>query len=338
MEFLENHCHADLFPISLTRAVADIRVGIFTMREKWTLSGVLPGAPVPANLVPSFQFLHLVKTAGLKAAMEDSSLYRTFQYPWDLPSLNAWAIQEDILMLKSLRKSAPIPSSVIVTGDRDAVYIEEGAQIENVFVNTVDGPVYVGAGALVMDGAMLRGPVAVCAGAVVKMGTALYSGTTVGPHCTVGGEIKSSILLGYSNKGHEGYLGDAVIGEWCNIGAGSSCSNMRNLVAPVKVWHMASSSWKQAGIKCGLIMGDFTTCSINSAFNTGTVVGVSANLFQPGGLLPKFIPSFSWGADGTVRYRLDKAFQNMRSWMAMKQLEPSQDILKKLTDIYNQQQ
>jgi UDP-N-acetylglucosamine diphosphorylase/glucosamine-1-phosphate N-acetyltransferase len=167
-----------------------------------------------------------------------------------------------------------------------------------------------------MEGSLLRGPVAVCDNAVIKMGARIYEGTTIGPGCTVGGEIKNSIMFGNSNKAHDGYMGDSVIGEWCNWGAGTSNSNIKNNASGVLVWTPAGAV--NVGLKCGVFMGDYSRTAINTSINTGTVVGVCANIFG-NGLTPKFIPSFSWGSDGLQQYQIDKAFQDINNWKLLKQ-------------------
>lgn len=335
MEFHEAHCREDLFPLTLTRHSADIRVGILTIREKWAHGNPAFDGPVPANLIPSNAFFDRLKAQGWEAALADKELFRTFDYPWDLPALNPWAIEEDFLLITSGRRSSPLNESNKIIGG-NSIFIEEGTDINFAYFNTTQGPIYVGAGATIMEGAMLRGPIAIGAGAVVKMGAAIYGGTTIGPGCIVGGEVKNSIFTAFSNKAHDGYIGDAVIGAWCNLGAGTSCSNIRNAIAEVKIWHMASGQWMKAGMKCGVIMGDHCTCAINSSFNTGTIVGVSANIFQSGGLLPKFIPSFSWGAEGREKYRIDKALENIRQWMLLKHQKPDDTLIRRLHEIYNQ--
>lgn len=335
MEFHEAHCRENLFPLTLTRHSADIRVGILTIREKWKHGNPETRQSVPANLIPSKAFFDRCKIDGLDAAMVETAHYRTFNYPWELPALNAWAITEDYTLVTAGRDSSPLSDTNKVIGENN-IFIEADTDIQYAYLNTTNGPIYIGAGATIMEGAMLRGPISIGAGAVVKMGTAIYGGTTIGPGCTVGGEIKNSIFTAFSNKSHDGYIGDAVIGEWCNLGAGTSCSNIRNAVADVKIWHMASGEWKKAGIKCGVIMGDHCTCAINTSFNTGTVIGVCVNIFQSGGLLPKFIPSFSWGAEGKERYRIDKALENISQWMMFKHQAPDQALVNRLTEIYNQ--
>jgi hypothetical protein len=167
------------------------------------------------------------------------------------------------------------------------------------------------------------------------MGTRIYGATTIGPYCTVGGEIKNSVLFGYSNKGHDGYMGDAVIGEWCNLGAGSSNSNLKNNASDVKVWHYPSKDYIRAGIKCGLLMGDYSRSAINTSFNTGTVVGVCANIFGEG-LTPKYIPSFTWGTKGLSMYEFQKALADIANWKKMKNQELSEAETKQLKHIFEQ--
>ena len=169
-----------------------------------------------------------------------------------------------------------------------------------------------------MEGALIRGPLALCEGSVIKMGAKIYGATTIGPNCIVGGEIKNSVILGYSNKAHDGYLGDSVIGEWCNIGAGTSNSNIKNNARDIKMWSQARNEMITSGIsKCGLIMGDYSRAAINTSFNTGTIVGVCANVFGEG-LTPKFIPDFSWGSNSLSKYELEKAFVDIDNWKKLK--------------------
>ena len=234
--------------------------------------------------------------------------------PWNIFQLNAWAIAQDFALLTDGRKSKKISATNNVANPSN-IFVEEGATVECCFLNASSGPIYIGKDAVVMEGSMLRGPVAVCEGAVVKMGTRLYEGTTVGPKCTVGGEIKNSVLFGYSNKAHDGYMGDSVIGEWCNWGAGTSNSNVKNTASGVVVWTPGGAV--NVGLKCGVMMGDFTRTAINTSLNTGTVIGACANVYGSG-LTPKFIPSFSWGSDGLERYELEKAFVDVNNWKLLK--------------------
>jgi UDP-N-acetylglucosamine diphosphorylase/glucosamine-1-phosphate N-acetyltransferase len=236
------------------------------------------------------------------------------RYPWDILKLNAWAIQQDFDLLKKSNKGQSIPISNKVTNSKN-IFIEKSALVENCFLNATDGPIYIGKNAVVMEGAMLRGPVSIGEGAVVKMGAKIYGATTVGPNCIVGGEIKNSVLFANSNKAHDGYLGDSIIGEWCNLGAGTSNSNIKNNASEIGVY--TPSGQKNVGLKCGVIMGDYSRTAINTSINTGTVIGVCCNVFGSG-LTPKYIPSFSWGSEGIKRYEFDKAVTHINNWKAFK--------------------
>jgi UDP-N-acetylglucosamine diphosphorylase/glucosamine-1-phosphate N-acetyltransferase len=225
---------------------------------------------------------------------------------WDIFAKNGEAIEEDFLRLTKGRKSAKPSSTNTLIGKK--IFIEKGAKLECAILNSTTGPIYIGKNAEVMEGAILKGPVVIGEESVVKAGAKIYGATTIGNHSKVGGEISNSVLFGYSNKGHDGFLGNSVLGEWCNLGADTNNSNLKNNYSEVKLWDYADG--KQVSTKltfCGLIMGDHSKCGINTMFNTGTVVGVSANIFGSG-FPPKFIPSFSWGgADGFTTYELDKA-------------------------------
>ena len=211
--------------------------------------------------------------------------------------------------------------------------MEAGAKVENCTLNAAEGPVYIGKNATIMEGSMIRGPVAICDGAVVKMGAKIYGATTIGPFCTAGGEIKNSVLFGFSNKAHDGYLGDSVLGEWCNLGAGTTNSNVKNNAGEVKYWVDADKKEISAGIKGGMLMGDYSKAAINTSFNTGTVVGVCCNVVTPG-LTPKLIPNFSWGADGITKYKLNKALLDIDNWKKLKGATITEREKQILTDIY----
>ena len=319
----------NLFPFTLTRSAADIRIGILTIREKWShYSGnqitvandaeTIPdnAAIFSANIVPSAEFVSsLVKDGNIN----DNPLWsfvKIIQYPWNIFMWNDWAIREDFKILTKGRHSETIPETVSVTNASE-IFIEPGANLSHCMINASAGPVYIGKNANVQEGALLRGPLAICEGAVVKMGAKLYGATTIGPNSIVGGEIKNSVIFGYSNKAHDGYLGDSVIGEWCNLGAGTSNSNMKNNVSEVRMWNHAQKEMIPTGItKCGLIMGDYSRSAINTSFNTGTMVGICANVFG-GGTLPKFIPSFTWGSN-VARYEFEKAVSDIEKWKKLK--------------------
>jgi UDP-N-acetylglucosamine diphosphorylase/glucosamine-1-phosphate N-acetyltransferase len=333
---LENDSQLHLFPFTLTRSVADLRIGLFTIREKWALAlgrpvEVMTAAQGPKANLPAIP-ANLVPTDPLPdgAGIPDSWLAQQprLERPWQMPRLNREAIEHDIALVRSTRTSVTLPSHVRVINP-EQVFVEAGARIEHCILNASEGPIYIGREALVMDGAMIRGPVAVCEGAVVKMGAMVYGATTIGPYSVVGGEVKNSILMGFCNKAHEGYLGDAVIGEWCNLGAGTSCSNLKNSARPVEVWNAHLQAWESAGPKCGLIMGDFSRSAINTAFNTGTVTGVCCNIFGDGTLTPKYIPSFSWGTHTGQRYELTRVMEDIRTWMGFKnrELDPNMEQL-----------
>lgn len=319
----------NLFPFTLIRSAADIRVGILTIREKWNyysgnrISVTDDPENIPdnatilsANIVPSSAFVHSLFNDGKISDDPLWSSVRIIQYPWHIFMWNDWAIREDFLMITKGRQSEPIPDTVQVTNSRD-VFIEPGARLAHCLINTTAGPVYIGKNAEIMEGSLLRGPIAVCEGAVVKMGAKIYGATTIGPYSVVGGEIKNAVIFGYSNKSHEGYLGDSVIGEWCNLGAGTSNSNMKNNVSEVRMWNQAGKEVISTGItKCGLIMGDYSRAAINTSFNTGTMVGVCVNVF--GGSPPKFVPSFTWGVNPNVKYEFNKAISDIEKWKNLK--------------------
>ena len=239
---------------------------------------------------------------------------KSLRFPWDIFQLNDYAIREDFKLLTEKRKSQKISKSnkLIKAGN---IFIEKGADVENCFLNASAGPIYIGKNSLIMDGSAIRGPFACGEGAVIKMNSKIYGATTIGPYCTAGGEIKNSVFFAYSNKAHDGYIGDSVIGEWCNLGAGTSNSNMKNNASIVKVW--TSKGEINAGQKCGVFMGDYSKTSINTSINTGTVMGVSTNVLGTG-LTPKYIPSFSWGSDGLKRYELEKALTDIDNWKKLK--------------------
>jgi UDP-N-acetylglucosamine diphosphorylase / glucose-1-phosphate thymidylyltransferase / UDP-N-acetylgalactosamine diphosphorylase / glucosamine-1-phosphate N-acetyltransferase / galactosamine-1-phosphate N-acetyltransferase len=303
----------DLFPFTLTRPASDIRVGILTFREK-------------------------AERLRADNNSNDYAIAKTgpeqLRHPWDIFRLNAAAITEDFVLLTRGRNSRPIPSSVQAISP-ETIFIEENAALGFCTLNASTGPIYIGRNTEIMEGSLIRGPFALCEGSTVKMGSKIYGATTIGPQCTVGGEIKNSVLFGYSNKAHEGYLGDSVIGEWCNLGAGTTNSNLKNTGAEVKVWSEARGRFIPAGRKCGLLMGDYSRSSINTSFTTGTVVGVCCNILA-GGLTPKYIPSFSWGDPAATpgRYELGKAVKDIDNWKKFKDQKISDKEIQVLRHIF----
>ncbi len=328
----------NLYPFTLTRSVADVRIGILTIREKWEMilnekvftsseigAKVLSANTItcPANQVPSKQSSSET-LAGNKNAGSIS-----LEYPWHIFQYNDKALREDYELLTANRISQEL-SSNNKTVCAANIFLEEGAVLEHCVINASGGPVYIGKNALVMEGCLIRGPFAMCEGSTLKMGAKVYGATTLGPYCTVGGEIKNSVLLGYSNKAHDGYLGDSVIGEWCNLGAGTSNSNLKNTAGVVKVWSNAENKYLPVGKKCGLLMGDYSRCAINTSFNTGTVAGICCNIFYDG-FPPKYIADFTWGME---EYKLEKALTDIDNWKRLKNNTITENEIKLLTDIY----
>jgi UDP-N-acetylglucosamine diphosphorylase/glucosamine-1-phosphate N-acetyltransferase len=240
--------------------------------------------------------------------------------PWHIFLMNGNELRTDFKLITANRQTIPVSSTNNLINPAN-IFVEEGAKLEYVTINASVGPVYIGKNTIIMEGALIRGPFALCEGSQVKMGARIYGDTTVGPYSKVGGEITNSVIFGSSNKVHDGYMGNSVIGEWCNIGAGSNTSNLKNNYTQVKIWNYAAGRAEETGLQfCGLFMGDYSRCGINTMFNTGTVVGISANLY--GSSFPgSFIPSFSWGgAAGFETYRMAQALETIETGMTLRQL------------------
>ena len=385
--FTEEFCQPEnLFPLTLTRHVQDIRVGLLTIREKWELALGLPSFDkhegdykvldkavtidesigndiiylIHGNVLPTIKLIKQIKKLShgefisvgdtesiayciskkeilnehrikVGKAIELEHEIKEINFPWDIVQLNAWAIDQDVELLKKSKKFEKLPATNRAIHP-SRIFIEKGAHVEHSILNASYGPIYIAKDAEVMEGCMLRGPLAICEGATIKMGTKIYGATTIGPGSVVGGEIKNSVFLGYSNKSHDGYIGDAVIGEWCNLGAGTSCSNIKNTASDIMVW--TPKGLVNAGMKCGVVMGDYSRTAINTSINTGTIVGVSSHVYG-NGLTPKYIPSFSWGSEGVERYEFEKAMSNIAKWKALKKQVVSESekfILKHIFD------
>ncbi len=254
---------------------------------------------------------HKIKVTRAVSVKDD---VKSISFPQHVFELNHYAVRSDFELITRKRKSQTI-SKTNKTINPAQIFIDKGAKVEHSILNASSGPIYIGKDAEVMEGCMIRGPFALCEGACLKMGAKVYGATTIGPYSVAGGEIKNSVIFGYSNKAHDGYLGDSVIGEWCNLGAGTTSSNLKNNAGDVRLWTQAGPV--SAGIKCGLMMGDYSRAAINTSFNTGSVVGVSTNVFGAG-LTPKYIPNFAWGSDGVERYRFEKALSDIQSWKSLK--------------------
>ena len=246
-----------------------------------------------------------------------------------LLSNHAKLIERDFKWVTSQRKSEPIdPSNNVI--NKNQIFIEKGATVLCSNLNASDGFIYIGNESLIMEGSSIRGSFVLGKKGVVKMNTSIYGTTTVGPYCLAGGEIKNSILMGYSNKGHEGYLGDSIIGHWCNLGAGTCNSNVKNTAGEIQMWNEFKGEWENVGQKMGMLVGDYSRFAIQSSINTGSYIGVSANIFG-NGLLPKHIPNFTWGV--IPGYQLDKAIEDIHNWKKMKGFsitEAEKQVLKQL--------
>ena len=360
--------HADLLPMTFTRPVADFRIGITTIREKWAM--MLPqdcrygyrtvgflvkkykaeeiddNLFIAGNVVPNPALVEEVLRLEIGEALfkgDDFIAYRgvspdmhadnymkkeyngeclVLHYLFDIFLNNGAAIKQDFEMITKGRTSCALSASNIVIGDPDLVFVEEGAYVAGAFLNTNCGPIYIGKDAQVMEGSCVRGPMALCEHSNINMGSKIYSDTTIGPWSKVGGELSNVVVFGYSNKAHDGFLGNAVIGEWCNIGAGTNASNLKNDYSKIRVWNYPDHTFMRTDLQfCGLIMGDHSKVGINCMFNTATVVGVGVNIHGSG--FPRtFIPSFSEGSPvgGFTDVQLKKFFDIANRAMARRGL------------------
>lgn len=255
---------------------------------------------------------------------------------WNIFAKNNRALTYDFQLLTQNKTSEPISNSNYIKNEEN-IFIEEGASVENCSLNASNGPIYIGKDALVMEGSLLRGPISIGSEAIIKMGAKIYGATTIGPGCRAGGEINNAVLFQNSNKGHEGYLGNSVLGEWCNMGADSNNSNLKNNYAEVRLWSYESERFENTGLQfCGLLMGDHSKCGINTMFNTGTVVGVSCNIYGTG--FPRnFIPSFSWGGSaGMKTYQTTKAFEVAERVLVRREEELTDDDREILTHVFEE--
>lgn len=365
----DNERRDHLLPLTYTRPVCELRIGILRIREKWEillnakssfitqdyLSQKYPinigedNIVVNGSVVPTPELVRLISQLESNEALlhnealiaarlnehqfnklmheeeiEELEGFEIGETPfsqinnlWDIFSKNGKALQDDFDLVTKGRESQPLSSSNTVIGDPTLIFLEEGAVVEASTLNTKNGPIYIGKNAEIMEGCMVRGGLALCEGAQLKLGAKVYGPTTIGPYSKIGGEVNNVVVTGYSSKGHDGFLGNAVLGEWCNIGADTNSSNLKNNYAEVRVWNYPTESFAKTGLTfCGLIMGDHSKCGINTMFNTGTVVGVSANVYGSG--FPRnYIPSFSWGgAAGFSTYKTTKVFETAKLVMA----------------------
>lgn len=344
-----------LLPFTYTKPVADLRIGILTIREKWEkylglttttiteeyLEEKYPMVELEENILINASFCpteslvsqiqNLSKNEAIFRGDDVIAFYTSDQQEevdfndykqiefnedvlqikntWDIFSLNDKAIAQDFELVTKDRTSQPIPEGVQCI-NKENIFIEVGAKLTFATLNATNGPIYIGKNAEVMEGVVVRGALAMCENSVLKLSAKIYGATTLGPYCKVGGEVNNSVLMGYSNKGHDGFLGNSVLGEWCNLGADTNNSNLKNNYAEVKLWDYETGRFAKTGLQfCGLMMGDHSKCGINTMFNTGTVIGVSSNIFGSG--FPRnFVPSFSWGgASGFTEYKTNKVFE-----------------------------
>lgn len=359
-----------LLPFTYTRAIADIRIGIDTIREKWQryanevqikseaylqqkYGKTNASIYVNAAVIPSQDIINQIdllqpgqslykgnlliayhQSNDSKIEVSENSSLLIIEFPWDIFTYNDAVLRSDFAYVTNGRTSAKLSTSNTLIGDSVALFIEEGASIEGAILNTKTGCIYIGKDAEVMEGSIIRGPFAMCEHAATKLGTKIYGATTLGPHVKVGGEVNNSVIFGYSNKGHDGFLGNSVLGEWCNLGADTNNSNLKNNYGNVKVWSYVSEKEENTRLQfCGLMMGDHSKSGINTMFNTGTVVGVCANIFGAG-FPPKHIPSFSWGGENSfTTYDLDKAYESAERMMERRKIpftEKDKIILKEI--------
>lgn len=367
----------ELLPLTYTRPVALIRHGISTMLEKWqrtiegtysfqtqdylstkypmTLSEDGNDLYIAANIHPDPQLAEAILslTPGSQLLLDGEVIARRsgdngpkieyagtplmFKHIWELFMLNDEALRRDFEALTAGRTSQPLSNTCTLIGDPANLFIEEGATIEAATINVKNGPVYVGRDAEIMEGACLRGPIALCEHAVVNMGSKIYGATTLGPYCKVGGELNNVVMTGYSNKAHDGFLGNAVIGEWCNLGAGCTASNLKNTYGTIKLWSMGQGRFVDTGLQfCGLIMGDHSKAGINTMFNTATTIGVGVNFYGAG--FPRtFIPSFVQGSTAGMKpIYMDAFFETASKVMARRHVELTEIDKDILFTLYSQ--
>ena len=358
----------DFLPLTFTRPVAELRIGILTFQERWKklleIEDIAfltedylqekfkkPESKESLLIVPNFLPTESVLEQIKKIKQGEALIYqneviiakldmRNFSLsqitkmtdvegellfvksPSDIFTYNQQFLDYDFELLTRNRKSQELSETNNFLGDKEDLFIEEGAEIEFATLNCKTGKIYVGKNAEIMEGTMIRGSLALCEGSKINMGAKVYGATTIGPYSKVGGEVNNIVIFGYSNKGHEGFIGNSVIGEWCNLGADTNSSNLKNNYANVKLWNYRLSKFVDTRLQfCGLIMGDHSKSAINTQFNTGTVVGVAANIFKTG-FPPNLVKSFSWGGmNGDESYRLDKVFEVMERVMQRRKVD-----------------
>ena len=366
----DNGLHTRFAPLTLTRPIGNIRLGLFTNEERWKigfpeaeifyktekyLSGKFPSTEhadivVNAALLPNDQILVAVQNLST-----DEQLWMGEQWVakkgtgtikveyvgetpvileerWDVFNKNEAAILSDFYLSTAGRISEKLSSSNTVIGNPNLIFLEKGARVEAAILNTTNGPIYVGENAEIMEGSIVRGALAMCESSVLKLGTKVYGATTLGPNCKVGGEVNNVVFQAYSNKGHDGFLGNSSIGEWCNLGADTNASNLKNNYGNISTYSYEAKKEIATNEQfMGLFMGDHSKCGINTMFNTATVIGVSSNIYGAG-FPPKYIPSFCWGgAEEMVPFRFEKAIEYANNMMGRRGLQLSTSEIEILT-------
>lgn len=369
----DNGLHLRFAPLTLTRPVGNLRMGILTNDERWNtflpdaeigfttgkylskkFSSVKNGIRVNAAVIPNEEIvaavMHLENNTALylnelllaENGVASSKIQFKGEIPviienrWDLFQKNELVLKADFELITSGRKSQKLSKSNTVIGSSELIFLEEGAKVEASILNTSSGPIYIGKDAEIMEGSIVRGPLAMCEHSALKLGTKIYGATTLGPHCKVGGEVNNCVFQAYSNKGHEGFVGNSLIGEWCNLGADTNTSNLKNNYGNVSTYSYETGKEEKTNVQfMGLTMGDHSKCGINTMFNTATVVGVSCNIYGAD-FPPKFIPSFSWGGSaGFVPFKFEKAVEyanNMMERRGLKLSEEEVEILRGLAE------
>lgn len=370
---------SNLRPLTLTKPVSFLRIGILRIFEKWekflnqpvkiktvqdylnsfdTFSANEAAIYINSSILPTKKLVKAISNLnageslyrnGVLIASSKGNAQSKFEtevhfeedilkleFPWDIFKLNELALAEDFKLLTKGRKSENISATNTVLGSEENIFLEYGAKVEAAILNTDGGYIYLAKDAEIMEGSVVRGSLALCEGASLKLATKIYGATTVGPHSKIGGEVNNSVIQGFSNKGHDGFLGNSVIGEWCNLGADTNNSNLKNNYGEVRSWNYEKKDYIDTGLQfLGLIMGDHTKCGINTMFNTGTVTGVFANIFG-GDFPPKYIPSYSWGGSaGFQKYEFDKAIEVAKAVMSRRKIELSEADYQILEYLYN---
>jgi UDP-N-acetylglucosamine diphosphorylase/glucosamine-1-phosphate N-acetyltransferase len=371
-----------LLPLTFLRPVADLRIGILTVREKWehylgektssltedylsekySLEKQSNNILINGSVLPDQKLVDRVFALKPNQALVEGDCiiamhltadeidnvqeadfeeipygecYLCIRNPWDIFSQNHEAIVSDFALLTQGRQSAQLNSTNTLI-NKELIFVEEGASVNCSVLNATNGPIYIGMDTEIMEGSLIRGPFALCDHSVVKMAARIYGPTTIGPYSKVGGELNSVVMFGYSNKAHDGFLGHSVIGEWCNIGADTNTSNLKNTYEDVKLWSYPEESFVETGLQfCGLIMGDHSKTAINTMFNTGTVVGINSNVYGPG-FQRNFIPSFAWGGTtGFKEYKIDEAIKVAERVYRRRGLEFSEIEKNVLSSVYD---